>query len=276
MDTRRFTSETAEELNRWMTKTEETKQRIPVCDLEFPPVSGFSMPGMLSPDQVNSLYQCVDSNSPFFGPETFVARLDRIKAEHRGNFPMPGWHAFMVTSRFLEYASWLYKEHPYYEKWFDIVFLPRPGTSMAYPVEENTKKALLPEQMKEQRQPRKKFISAKKQREKDYNMALFRKKERNPCQTITFCEVVDRMDSDDKLLNHPVFPEEHQDWSKQMRGKEGISPKILDPVDDQEYAENQPMDQILEVQEKMEEDLSASCAITRNPVFYSDRQYHHD
>lgn len=230
MDTRRFTSETAEELNRWMTKTEETKQRIPVCDLEFPPVSGFSMPGMLSPDQVNSLYQCVDPNSPFFGPETFVARLDRIKTEHRGNFPMPGWHAFMVTSRFLEYASWLYKEHPYYEKWFDIVFLPRPGTSMAYPVEENTKKALLPEQMKEQRQPRKKFISAKKQREKDYN----------------------------------------------MRGKEGISPKILDPVDDQEYAENQPMDQILEAQEKMEEDLSASRAITRETVFFPDEQYRKD
>lgn len=236
MDSRRFTSETTEELNRWMSKTEQATQRIPVCDLQFPPVSGFYAPGMLTPDQVNSLYQCVDVNSPFFGPENFVARFDRIKAEHKGNFPMPGWHAYMVMSRFLEFCNWIYKEHPYYEKWFDIVFLPKPGTSMNYPVEENTKKALLPEQMKEQTKPRKK-ITPRKQREKDYNMALF-KKNTKPTIVIT-------------------------------------SPR-LDPIDDQEYAENQPMDQILEVQEKMEEDLSASSAITRNPVFYSDRQYHHD
>ncbi len=148
---------TPDEVNAWMMKRQDVWQRIPVEELEFPSITGATFPGALSPDQVNMLYETVDHSSPAFGPLSFLARFDTIIVRHKGNFPMPGWHAWMVQSRFLEYCEWKFRAHPAYSKWHQAVF-GRPGVSYGETQEVNQKKALLPEQMEEQTRPRKRVM----------------------------------------------------------------------------------------------------------------------
>ena len=141
----------------WMERRDE-EQRIPTSDLEFPLVCFVPVSGTLTADECNSLYQCVDEHSPFFGPISFIKCFDCLVLHYGGIFPMPGWHAWMVQSRFLEYCQWKFASLPGYERWFDIIFLPKPGVSFGAD-SMSQKKALLPEQSEEQKKPRKKMYS---------------------------------------------------------------------------------------------------------------------
>jgi len=85
----------------------------------------------ITKNEVMMMYKCSRS---------ILETLDNFKTmlNHRkGNFPMPGWHKWMIASGFLLDCQRKWgaeaaltkppKESVYYAEWRELIYLPRPG-----------------------------------------------------------------------------------------------------------------------------------------------------
>ncbi len=129
---------------------------IPVQDLVFSPVTfgDLGVAEYLTQDEVNAFYQTIHfqlcGSCPVTwpnGPRGFLYLYDKLILRNAGNFPIPGWYAYMIASRFLERCDYEFKRMAGYDEWFKAVMIPRVGVFNHTPVVENTKKALLEEHM---------------------------------------------------------------------------------------------------------------------------------
>lgn len=63
------------------------------------------------------------ANSPIQSLQVFKA----IVVNRNGNFPMPGWHPFMIASGYLDSAVEYWRGFEGYDEWIKWVVTPKPG-----------------------------------------------------------------------------------------------------------------------------------------------------
>lgn len=121
--------------------------------LEFPEVTfETNEVDYITAKEVNEFYNTIQPG-PFFGPRMFLMLLDKLSLKHHGNFPIPGWHAWMHTSRFLEKCAWVFQHEDGFKEW-EQAMTPKNGVCTRTTTS-GDKKALLMEQEQEQRRPKK-------------------------------------------------------------------------------------------------------------------------
>lgn len=117
-----------------------------VARLEYPPVIFTTKEhNHISCGQVNAFYETL-LPGPTFGPRHFLVLYDKLLLAHEGNFPVPGWNAYMVSNYFLERCNIAFDGEDGHKEWKETVLMPKKGVANAQAIQVPTLKTLITDQ----------------------------------------------------------------------------------------------------------------------------------